>query len=273
MKNLKKTEKILKIILLLFVAGMVITGGMLLYYGYGYWSDQKVNAKIKQLAVITTDDSDSSSSTEDDEAGNIAIDFAALSEINPDTIGWLRACGEDIDGPIVQTDDNDYYLTHLFDNSTGKAGCFFADTYSVPAFECPFTVVYGHYRKDGSMFYPLHYYKDQSYYESNPYFTIYTEEGTKVYQIFSVYYGDYEVDFEELYEYGITSEDTDKLQTIFEKAVSKSIYDILATDTGSAISTSFDSAISQGTASIVVLYTCEYSGVNNRMFVFGVNLE
>lgn len=269
MEKDKRVKIILKTLLVIFAAGMLFTGGMLLYYGYGYWSDRQANDAVREVAYGTATGSESDTGDSSDIDDRI-IDFAALSQINPDVLGWVSACGGAIDGPIVQTDDNDYYLTHLFDNTTGSAGCFFADAYSVPAFDCPFTVVYGHYKKDKSMFYSLHYYKDQAYYEENPTFTIYTEEGSREYQIFSVFYGDYEADFEDIYEYGITSEDSDidKIRNIFDQAVSKSLYDILSTPAGADIT---ENLSQMSDAEIVVLYTCEYSGVNNRMLVFGID--
>ena len=286
MKNKSNTKRILKILLIFFAIGMLCTGGMLIYYWTRYSADRNANEAVKRLAYQASDDgtnnslnSGESGSTGDNKTSfsTKSINFGALSEMNPEIIGWISACGELIDGPVVQTDNNDYYLSHLFDNSAGKAGCFFADTYSNPAFECPFTVVYGHYRKDKSMFYFLHYYKDQAYYLAHPTFTIYTEEGEKEYQIFSVFYGDYEADFEKLYEYGIKSIDgsADKVKNIFNMATSKSLYDILSTKEGAKIADALDQDLAKGatTPDIVVLYTCEYSGANNRMFVFGINLD
>ncbi len=264
MEKDKKIKTILKTLLLVFAAGIIITGGMLLYYMHGYRSDQKANDAVKEVAFITSDAAADNSENSSESEEKI-IDFATLSSINREVIGWVSACGDDIDGPIVQTDNNDYYLTHLFDNSSGNAGCFFADAYSVPAFDCPFTVVYGHYRKDKSMFYPLHYYKDESYYKANSTFTIYTAKETRVYEIFSAFYGDYEADFEDIYEYAISSNNatSTKLQSLYDMAHSKSLYTIEP-------STKATEALQQGAAEIVVLYTCEYSGVNNRMLIFGL---
>lgn len=55
------------------------------------------------------------------------IDFNKLINKNPDTIGWIKVLGTDINYPVVQTNNNDFYLTHSFDKSYNKAGWIFAD--------------------------------------------------------------------------------------------------------------------------------------------------
>jgi sortase B len=138
MKNKSNTKRILKILLIFFAIGMLCTGGMLIYYWTRYSSDRNANEAVKRLAYQASDD-DMNNSLNSGENGNTgdnkasfstkSINFGALSEMNPEIIGWISACGELIDGPVVQTDNNDYYLSHIFDNSEVKARCFFADTY------------------------------------------------------------------------------------------------------------------------------------------------
>ena len=47
-----------------------------------------------------------------------AIDFGAIWETCPDVVGWLRIEGTVIDYPIVQGEDNDYYLHRTFRGRT-----------------------------------------------------------------------------------------------------------------------------------------------------------
>ena len=41
-----------------------------------------------------------------------SIDLSALQEINPDVLGWIEIPGTEISYPILQSDNNDFYLNH-----------------------------------------------------------------------------------------------------------------------------------------------------------------
>ena len=55
------------------------------------------------------------------------VDFTALREAAPNVIGWLMQEDTAINYPIMQIEDNDYYLTHLYDGTYNKVGCLFSD--------------------------------------------------------------------------------------------------------------------------------------------------
>lgn len=50
-------------------------------------------------------------------------DFEALHEVNSDIVGWIYLEGSEINYPIAQSEDNSYYLKHLFDKSSNSSGC------------------------------------------------------------------------------------------------------------------------------------------------------
>ncbi len=52
------------------------------------------------------------------------VDFASLRETNGDIIAWLYQEDTAINYPVMQTDNNDYYLTHLFDGTYSKVGAY-----------------------------------------------------------------------------------------------------------------------------------------------------
>lgn len=79
--------------------------------------------------------------------------FAALTEKNSDTIGWIYMPGTEINYPIVQTDDNNFYLNHTFEKLwNGTIGSIYMDYRNDPTLEDFHTIIYGHNLSGGSMF-------------------------------------------------------------------------------------------------------------------------
>ena len=73
-----------------------------------------------------------------------------IKEINKDIIGWLIVDNTNIDYPIVQTSNNDYYLNHNLDKEYSSAGWIFMDSRN--SLDDQNLIIYGHHRRDGSMF-------------------------------------------------------------------------------------------------------------------------
>ena len=46
---------------------------------------------------------------------------------NPDTVGYITIADTQVDNPVVQTIDNEYYLNHGFDGQEFRAGTVFMD--------------------------------------------------------------------------------------------------------------------------------------------------
>lgn len=118
------------------------------------------------------------------------VDFIQLSEINPDVVGWICIDGTNINYPIVQGGDNDYYLTHLFDGSWNGSGCIFLDCRSNVDFSDSHSIIYGHNMKDGKMFAGLMDYKAQAFYAEHPTALLVTPGAYYEIQFFSGYVTD-----------------------------------------------------------------------------------
>lgn len=97
-----------------------------------------------------------------------------LQEINTDVVGWLRIEGTNIDGPILQAEDNTKYLTAGYDGAENPAGAVFLDYECERNFSGQHNILYGHNMKDGSMFHDLVNFKKKSYYRSHQNITVYT---------------------------------------------------------------------------------------------------
>lgn len=121
--------------------------------------------------------------------GYLQVDFAGLKKVNADVIAWIRIPALDISYPVVQGEDNYYYLHHMFDGQENKNGIIFVNHHNQPDFTDSNTIVYGHNMKNGSMFGTLDRYQDQSLYQQYPYFYIYVPGSVLEYQIISCYAG------------------------------------------------------------------------------------
>lgn len=103
-----------------------------------------------------------------------SVDFDSLRAVNEDVIGWMIQEGTEINFPIVQGEDNEYYLTHLYTGAVNRTGSIFADAGNSPYFTDMCTYLYGHNRKNGSMFASLPNYLDEEYYRAHPTMTVIT---------------------------------------------------------------------------------------------------
>ena len=82
----------------------------------------------------------------------IDVDFNKLLDTNKNTKGWIQVGGTNINYPFVQTDNNEYYLFHSFNNSYNEAGWVFMDYRNdIKNFDKN-TILYAHGRYDNTMF-------------------------------------------------------------------------------------------------------------------------
>lgn len=130
-------------------------------------------------------DADAAAGTKKLEQMENPIDFDSLLAINGDIVGWLETEALDITYPIMQGEDNDYYLHRTFRNQENFAGSIFLDYVNNPDFYNRNSIIYGHNMKNGSMFGKLKQYGEQETYDKSPYFWIYTPDKIYKYEIFA----------------------------------------------------------------------------------------
>ena len=155
----------------------------------------------------------------------------------------------------MQYADNDYYLTHSFDKSENSAGWVFADYRSDCTNLSYNTVIYGHNRKDQSMFGSLKNVLDYNWLsnEDNLYINFSTLNEDHVYKIFSTF----------------VCNDKDVgayIQTYFSNDEEFASY---IQNIKNYSSHNFDTDISN-TTQIITLYTCY--GLNNQRLLVCASL-
>lgn len=96
------------------------------------------------------------------------LDFDTLRVRFPDIVGWIAIEGSQINYPVVQGVDNDFYLTHLPDKEKNSAGSIMMDASCDPHFDSAVTILHGHNMRSGAMFGSLDAYAVEGYYEEHP---------------------------------------------------------------------------------------------------------
>ena len=117
----------------------------------------------------------------------IKVDFDSLREINEDVVGWLYIGSLDVSYPVVQGEDDDYYLHRTFEQNYNFSGSIFVEYLNKGDFSDPNTIVYGHNMQNGSMFGYLLRLTAEDLYKEDPYFWILTPEGNYKYAMFSIH--------------------------------------------------------------------------------------
>ena len=168
--------------------------------------------------------------------------YEALYRENSDLVGWLSIEDMVIDYPVMQCEDDEYYLHHDFYGEDSKYGCLYVrDRADVNTPGTNF-IIYGHNMKDGSMFGDLDLYQKESFFLEHPticFDTLYEERTYEIVAVFRSrvyrsdeegfrYYQFYEAQTQEefddfygnikelsLYDTGVTAQYGDNFLTLF----------------------------------------------------------
>ena len=102
-----------------------------------------------------------------------------LTELNGGAVGWITIDGTVIDYPIVQSDDNSYYLDHGVDGEYNNGlGCPFLDYRCKSDFSGFSSIVYAHHIQNyRALFSDITLYSDPDFMSSHPEGTLLTKNG------------------------------------------------------------------------------------------------
>lgn len=118
-------------------------------------------------------------------ASPIKVDLAALQAQYEDVVAWIHCPDTPIDHPVVQGEDNCYYLDHTIDGKADPGGAVFLDHRNDASMTDACSIVYGHNLRDGSIFSSLPEYAGQAYYDAHPIIFYLTPEKSYVIDIFA----------------------------------------------------------------------------------------
>ena len=178
-KNKTKMDPVSRVILIVSIIVFLGSGGYLIYKYLG-----EPYLEQRELASYKSDYKSEEPSTaeggvwnneekkEDEqrlEDGTLAS-FKSIRELNSDVVGWINIPNTLIDYPVVQAKDNSYYLSHNVNKNRSQSGCPFLDYRNSvkPDSTTRNFIIYGHHRRNGTMFSQLKNYNDPKFYKENP---------------------------------------------------------------------------------------------------------
>ena len=170
----------------------------------------------------------------------------------PDFVCWIYIENTTVNYPVVQGEDNEFYLRRNMDGESNLSGTLFMDYRCDRETFAGHNIFYGHNNQNGTMFGPLKKYMDKSFFDSHPVSYTYTKDSVTLWKIFSAY----ETDTENYY---IRTDfiSKDSYGKFLRRLKAASVY-----DTGVEITEDDD---------ILTLSTCYlYNKVNGRFVIHAV---
>ena len=98
----------------------------------------------------------------------ILDEYKNLYNSNKRLIGWLKIDDTNIDYPVMQTTNNEYFLNHNFNQQSDRNGALFLDKDCDVLEPSTNLIIYGHHMKSGNMFGTLDKYSSEEYYKEHP---------------------------------------------------------------------------------------------------------
>ncbi len=183
-KQKKWTGKkvILLIAELFFLALFLVAAVRLGMMAYDYHKGDQLYQQASD-SFLKEENSDSNASID----LGISVDFDALTKTNADAIGWILIPDTAVNYPLMQTENNEYYLKHTYNRTYSDFGSIFLAAECGSDFADQHSLIYGHNTKNGSMFGSLKKYKDKSYLEAHPYLYIIQKDQILEYKIVSAF--------------------------------------------------------------------------------------
>lgn len=175
-------KKLLQTILLVVCLTVFCYSGYKIYqtvhtYTQADQSYQKVTDQyVTPQPTQQSPDVQSEQTQQPEEYAPIQIDFDALRQDSPDVVGWIYCPDTVLNYPVVQGQDNDFYLRHLADQTYNYSGSIFVDSRNAGDFSDFHTIVYGHNMRNGSMFSVLEEFRDPEFRKAHPVMYLLTPE-------------------------------------------------------------------------------------------------
>lgn len=234
---------------------------LLCYLFYNFYiniRDKKLSENLQNRLI----NSISTNEINNDTKNELMEEVKELQKENEDVKAWIKINDTNINYPVVQANDNDYYLYRNYKKENSNYGSIFIDSNSNIENPNSNIIMYGHNMKDGSMFKDLLKYADEEYYNNHKYIEFVTNTSSSTYEIIAVFKSRifYKNEKNVFRYYQCTNLNNEQDYNYYVNNCKElSLY-----DTG---------VNAEYGEQIITLITCEYSSENGRMVVVAKKKE
>ncbi len=188
------------------------------------------------------------------EVHKILKKYVKLSTVNQDLAGWITIEGTNIDYPVMQCEDDEYYLSHNFYGEEDRYGCLYVRERADVNTPGTNFIIYGHNMKDGAMLGDLDKYESEEFCANHSMILFDTLYEKRTYEIIAAFRTRLYEEDEEFKYYQFYQADTEEEFASFYDNIKKiSLY-----DTG--VTAEFGDTF-------LTLSTCDYYAENGRFVV------
>ena len=233
---------------ILLIVGIALLIAAAIMFGktqVDYYAQDVINQELAAYATVPE---------KKDEAP--VVDWAGLKAVNSQVVGWIQIPGSQINYPVYQTTDNEYYLHTNAKGEWSIGGQIFMDYENNPnGLIDQQTILYGHHMRNGSMFQFIGALNDQSTF--NKVETIWYVTPTQTYELEPVFTYHTDEDDDEVRQFNFTS--VDEFRSYLKDRLSR------------AVSSCSDAAeVISRAEHVLTLFTCNYTDQYGRTMLICV---
>lgn len=249
----KINGKLITIIILSVI--LIVSIAYLIYYVYTQWQNKKMMEDLANFVATPNTEVSQNTSEEEQRKQTLLANLQKLKQQNSDLVGWLTVDGTEVNYPVVQIDNNDYYVNHNFEKQSNELGSIFLDKDCSIEKPTANFLIYGHRSNGGQMFETLTKYKKEDFYKEYPTFEFATLEEVSKYQIIAVFQSQVYLKSQDVFKYYFfkDAENEEEFNNYIENVKKLSLYNIAET--------------AQYGDQLITLSTCDYHVEDGRFAI------
>ena len=216
-------RKFLNFIFITLIVGSTI---YILKVSYDIYTAKQQTNLLNEIVI--NEDEIIQNDIQDNVVNERMLKVVELQKENPDIKAWIEIENTNINYPVLQCDNNEFYMNHNYKKDYSSAGSIFLDKEYSWNPKSTNLLIYGHNMMNSTMFQNLLYYQDMNYYFEHPTIRFTTTTEDSYYEIISVfesrtYYKSEQNVFR--YYYFINAQNKEEFDNFILNAKNASLYD------------------------------------------------